>query len=471
METLTINKPQISRWKERLSLASVRNESGAVLIMALLLMVVMISLVPASLQLTTGEFERAESFSENLQLFYLAEAGLEHGKSVIQNTQLDTILAGPDGAVSATPSDAVNDDNGTIAGVGDDVSPYTWAGEAYDDVAFGTQGGIYFFRIYDNNDDADDTTDSDNLVHVESIGMDADGNTKILFALVRRSDPLPSTLPSAVTLTGPTATISASGNGFNVYGATGAGGDGYGIDGLADATCAGQSALSTEATGTLQQVGNNNEAACTDPACMAANSNTYDNFVGADGGVPSVGTGQTEFTGENAEALRDQLVASGVPDLSFSGYTNAGPADGPWGTQAAPIIVHFDDGAKLNGNIHGYGVLIVDGDLDISGNLIWDGIIIIGACSTCSCPTCPGALTGTGSATVHGAMVVGNSINATANFTGSADLFYSCEGIEIANSVIDPTLMTVSWSDPDVEEDAVAALKGKNSKKPKKGNP
>ncbi len=425
---------------------SFQNESGVALVVALLLMAVMIALVPAALQLTTGEIDRTATFKDDRELFYLAEAGLEHGKSLVKDTDLNTLLAGPDGDKSTLT------DNGTVAGVGDtaDATPFTWNGIPYDDVTLGTQG-TYYIRVYDNDDgDNDPATDSDDLVYIDSVGVNAEGARKLLSALVHRFTPLPSTLPAAVTLTGPTSIISASGNDFNVYGGTGVGGDGYGIDGLPDATCTGQYAVTTEAIGALQQVGDNNEAACTAAACMAANPVAYDNFVGTDGGVPSVGTSQTEFTGVEAEALRDQLVnAPSVPDLSFSGYTIAGPIDGPWGTQANPIIVHFDDAATINGSIHGYGVLIVDGDLDISGTLIWDGIIIIGACSTCTCPTCPGTLVGTGSATVHGAVVVGNAINATANFTGSADIFYSCEGIAIANSVIEPVFSVVAWNEVD----------------------
>ena len=93
---------------------SLRNESGMALVTALLLMVVMISLVPAAMQLTTGEMNRVENFTENQQAFFVAEAGLEHAKFLTEQLAVSAILAGPDDTVSATPSDSENDDNGTF---------------------------------------------------------------------------------------------------------------------------------------------------------------------------------------------------------------------------------------------------------------------------------------------------------------------------------------------------------------------
>ncbi|MDH3257290.1 MAG: hypothetical protein OEM27_06705, partial [Nitrospinota bacterium] len=430
-------------------LRALANESGAALVIALLLMIAMISLVPAALQVTSSEFDRSENFSDNRELFYMAEAGLERGKSVVQATPLNELLAGPDGLVSATPSDAVNDDNGTVAGVGDtaDNAPYTWNNVAYDDVAFNTPAGdpvgTYFFRVFDNGDDADITTDSDEMVVIEGVGLNAEGDTKTLNALVRRKVLLPGTMPGAVTLTGPTSIISVGGTGFNVYGADGTGGNGYALDGTSDTSCDGQEAVSTESDGTIQYVPKNGEASCTDPTCMAANATSYPSFSGTSGNSPAIETGQDEFTGLEAERMRDELIPQATVTYSgpknFSGVT--------MGTDLAPEITYFDSSLKLNGSSTGAGVLIIDGDLTISGSLDFHGVILVGSCSTCGCPTCPGGLAGTGSAQIYGAMVVGNAVNATVNFTGSADIYYSCEGIGLAESIINNNVQfsTVSW--------------------------
>jgi hypothetical protein len=56
---------------------------------------------------------------------------------------------------------------------------------------------------------------------------------------------------------------------------------------------------------------------------------------------------------------------------------------------------------------------------------------------------------GTGSATIYGAMVVGNAVNATVNFTGSADIYYSCAAINLANSIINLNFENVAWKEID----------------------
>ncbi|MEE8268685.1 MAG: pilus assembly PilX N-terminal domain-containing protein, partial [Nitrospinaceae bacterium] len=99
---------------------SLTNESGVALVFALLLMAVMITLVPASMRLTTVEMDRSTNFTDSRELFYLAEAGLEHGKSIVATNAIDDLLAGPDGDKTTLG------DNGTVAGVGDtaDATPF-----------------------------------------------------------------------------------------------------------------------------------------------------------------------------------------------------------------------------------------------------------------------------------------------------------------------------------------------------------
>ena len=120
---------------------------------------------------------------------------------------------------------------------------------------------------------------------------------------------------------------------------------------------------------------------------------------------------------------------------------------GTHGSITDPVTMYYDGKLRVNGTVVGYGILVVDGDLEIVGNLDWNGIILIGTCTTCGCATCPGGLTGSGGATVGGAILVGNSTveASTAEFTGTADLQYSCEGIGIANGAFKNTFATVSW--------------------------
>lgn len=51
---------------------------------------------------------------------------------------------------------------------------------------------------------------------------------------------------------------------------------------------------------------------------------------------------------------------------------------GVYGTAAAPAVLHVTGDAILAGNLQGYGVLVVDGDLDTAdGSLQWEGAVIV----------------------------------------------------------------------------------------------
>ena len=95
---------------------SLANESGSALIVALLILTALITLVPVAMKQSAGEMYRTANFKQDRQVFYLAEAGLEHGLSALKASDLKTILNGPDGDNTATA------DNGTVAGVGTPVT-------------------------------------------------------------------------------------------------------------------------------------------------------------------------------------------------------------------------------------------------------------------------------------------------------------------------------------------------------------
>jgi hypothetical protein len=463
------------------AIRSLANESGAAMIVALLLMVVMITLIPAAIQLTSGEFQRTADFTDNREAFFIADAGIEHAKSIFAANTIDDVLNGTDEDVTTFTDNGTFTAGGTgptvIAGstAVNTTSKIDNAAHDYTQVAYNGNGtgGNYLIRVWDNDDAAlcpkdsggtflcttvntdpklntanEAWVDRDGFVNVESIGTTANGVTTTIHAKIKRKIFPPSSFPAAVTLTGPASIISASGGGFVVNGGA-PGGSAYGIGDppTTDPSCPAQEAVATESGdgSPPEQVGNNNEGSCTQPSCMAASTGTYSNFVGASGNSPSVETGQTSFTGVEGEELRTELI----PQASVVYNGSQIITGATFGTLVAPQITYFDDNLKLNGSSTGHGVLIVDGNLDISGSLDFNGVILIGACSTCTCPDCPGALVGTGSAKVYGAMVVGNAVNANVNFTGSADIYYSCAAIDLANSIINLNYENVAWKEID----------------------
>ncbi len=427
------------------SLASaMRNESGVALIITLILLTVIAAIIPAAMNMTRDDFSRTSNYVDSREMFYVAEAGLEHAKFLTIANTMNGVLEGPDG-LQNTGTTSDDDDNGTF-GVG---TLFTGPdGEEYDQVSY--NGANYYIRGYDNDDgDGDINVDLDGIIFIQSVGVSPDGTTtKVITAMTELFNLPPTTFPSAVSLVGPVSNITSTGSGFNVEGGKSVGGTithGYALDGSADTSCAATNGIASESAGPGQFVAN--ASLCTEPTCVILSGGAGNKIKGVDGGSPDIGYGQSSFTAQDAEDLHAMLTAPGIPDQTFTGpHTGASKISGTqtWGSLTDPVTIYFDDDVDIAGNITGYGVLIVDGDLDINGSLDWNGIILVGSCSTCD-----GALVGTGSASVYGAMVVGNSIDAAVNFTGNANIRYSCAGIDLANGVFDFTFNTVSWNEQD----------------------
>ena len=400
MKTTTIIKTRISNWRKRLVLASARNESGAALVVALLLLVVIAVAVPVAMNMTSQDFGRTTNYTDSKELFYLAEAGLEHTKSLIRKGNIDIILAGPDGDRSLVA------DNGTLAGVGDspDDTPYVWNGLPYDDVTF--SGGTYYLRVFDNDDgDGDLFSDTDNLIFIDSVGVNANGDTKTLRAMVRLYNP---DFPGAVSFGGPVTMIEVEGiedadddhhddsdghGDFDFLGAHPDSGYGYGfaIDGTSDVNCTAKAGISTESAGPVQYLvepdddddHEDDHADCTSATCIELEDGAGPNIQGMGGTTPNVTTDQTTFTQAEALEMWTSLTAPGVPD-----YTTVVDG-GAYGTASNPAIVHISGAEILDSkNITGTGILIIDSESDEmefeGGSLQWNGIVLVNACPTCA---------------------------------------------------------------------------------------
>lgn len=86
----------------------------------------------------------------------------------------------------------------------------------------------------------------------------------------------------------------------------------------------------------------------------------------------------------------------------------------PASSQESPAIIHITGDGKMS-NIIGYGILLITGKLDLSGNLDWHGIIIAGGDIV---------LSGGGTKTIFGAVIgMGEAIA----INGSVDIQYDCD--------------------------------------------
>ena len=121
------------------------------------------------------------------------------------------------------------------------------------------------------------------------------------------------------------------------------------------------------------------------------------------GGTPASVTGDQTYGEPNVKYSEDSLAIQSMANFlkkcadfsynvtsppAYSATTTPGPGDG-WGTPdltAVPPtcsscnIVHFDTNGtsiSFSGNISGCGILVVEGDLDISGGFEWYGTVVV----------------------------------------------------------------------------------------------
>jgi hypothetical protein len=100
-------------------------------------------------------------------------------------------------------------------------------------------------------------------------------------------------------------------------------------------------------------------------------------------------------------------------------------------TAENPGIIYLDANSKAT-NLTGYGILFVDGDLDLAGNLNWTGIILVSGNMVFS---------GGGTKTIYGAIVgMGEAIA----INGSVDIQYDCDVLSALHDDFSGYKMT-SW--------------------------
>jgi len=89
----------------------------------------------------------------------------------------------------------------------------------------------------------------------------------------------------------------------------------------------------------------------------------------------------------------DNIIGTGLPpsihynhsDMSIKEYvdflkayeTFPVPTGTTWGSLSEPCVVYKAGDTKVSGPLTGYGILIVDGNLDVHGGINWTGLIIV----------------------------------------------------------------------------------------------
>lgn len=416
----------------------------------LTLMVLMLLSVLAVALLSMSSFEPL--ISKNLvtaeQARFVAEAGIEWAfNSLAASLDWDAFLAGADplrGAVliadAPIPGQPASEGTYTVRVRNDSLTAdRLLTGEPRD------EGGP--------------TDDTNRVVIVTSAGRV--GSARRVLQVVLRRIELPP-IPAALAFSGETAPVALSGSA-----------EIDGTDGTPDGTagsCAPvfgisvSSVLPASAPGTNEAVvegaltgppAANIKGKKQDPAGSASGANT----IASDATLTSPGVQSFVSRARNA----DIVLASREPGgLSFADIgalcASNWSSSACWGTRDRPKVVSLKGNPdsssaaptfQISGNAKGHGILIVeDGELRISGDFLWHGLIIAtgnrGALG----------LLGNGNQTVYGAIIFNAASSDTGAgrvvLSGDARLRYSCQALDAARRARKLVTMR-SWREVAVE--------------------
>lgn len=143
--------------------------------------------------------------------------------------------------------------------------------------------------------------------------------------------------------------------------------------------------------------------AVTDPALMTEitnntisdgglSSSQMDNLLGP-GAIHSVQVTPPPEKTVLQYATDYQALAIPLPGGTYGGNDS-------WGTSSLPRITHVTGDVRIAGNIEGYGVLILDGELEVTGNFSFEGLVIMRG---------EGEIRANGNARIYGAVLIAES--------------------------------------------------------------
>lgn len=380
------------------------SERGMALLVAILITAVLVSLTGVGLVVSGINLKTAGSLNTGNGAFQVADAGIQHALAAIPSgSEFDSFLAGTSlGGFSCTsPCDGTNKPTLTAS-----LSDYTYTVVAEDDADGGS-----------GNNALDDTN---SFVLLTSTATGPNGAKRKIKAYVARSVWVPA---GAVYIPGQPEFMETAFNGgdFRISGYDTAPG---GLPGSGPARPI--PAISTTDPLTTAEI-----------SAPLLSSTQYTQLTGI-GGSPSVLTSSASARIDVAQ-LADNLISVGVE--GFDKQTKSGGSysgENVWGSSLLPKITHITGDAQLSGNLTGWGVLIVDGNLNTRGNFTFSGLIIVRGDASIH-----GAGNSDELATVYGALLSKGSVTSDSGIEfeigGRGKIYFSSQAI---------AKVTSAWSLP-----------------------
>ncbi|MFQ5960027.1 MAG: PilX N-terminal domain-containing pilus assembly protein [Candidatus Methylomirabilales bacterium] len=378
-------------------------ERGSALVIALLSTIILTVLGITFVTISGTGISIAYNETHHSQAFYLAEAGVAEATRILRDSNdWDIELAGP----QPLPCPA-----GLVPAI---------------------EGGCTFTVENDAADPGGPTNDTNDLVIVKATSTYRAAAREVDIGLTRLLLPV---TPGAITSLGVSTNVSFAGNAFDIDGNNWIppSDDGTTPETLNNASCG---AIPVPKFGiavpdAAQQLGVKNDLT----------AQQQDNVTGSSpnppwapaGPIPSIGV-DTTITQAQLTILTSYLMPLGTvnypPGTSIS--------SGTLGTQANPEIVVVDgtgytgsDPALTLSATSGAGILIVkNGSLRMTGNSQWVGLVVVIGNNV------EIDMRGAGDKSIYGSVLLAENLNVTTNQAegqGNVKVYFSCQGIDVAN--------------------------------------
>jgi Tfp pilus assembly protein PilX len=374
--------------RNRIRIGTLRNQNGFILIAALTLLAGLILVGATAFLVASTNVKVGGNFRTNQTALQVAMAGAEKARETLR-------------ASNAASSNRTNFSEELVARVGTNgvLNGYT---SSTDDSPLASSSTLvtgYTFNAYLTNDStspdtANSTTDSNSKVVISSVATGPNNAKAIVTTTVQLySIPSPATIYSKDNITVNGNSIVISGNDNSTCGAT---------------------ALAPIYT--------------MDPATTTTHGNPT--FTGS---PPTAQHGPLNLDLDSYV----NLLRAGANYTLTDDVTNAtyGSSSNFVTVYADAIGTQADDALKLN-NVTGYGILLVKGDLELAGNITWNGLIIA-----------TGRITTTGggkdSKNILGQIYAGKNDIGDSAVTGSVTVgYHSCN---LKNALASQPLKVVNW--------------------------
>ena len=417
------------------------DQRGMALPIAILALVVLTTLVTAYLSLGAFEPQVSKNLSDATRVRFVAEAGIEFGfNTLASNSDWTSLLQTNSGVLASNAAiPGLTSASGTYTvTIRNDVCAPASTCNALGDTAL---TGV---ALDTGNQNGAGAVDTNNLVIITSVATLGTATKTITVALTRVNLP---PINGTLAFPGRQADTSFSGNSFDLKGTD---------TNLDDSTGSGAPVFGITVSDVFGTPPGANEGVV--EAALA--SNQLDNLVGKNASGVGTATGQASIVADGgltqsnlasfvaaAKSVADisMSTSSGVSVSSLGDTCSTNFASSTcWGSSGNPKIVYLKGtedptggytALSISGNTTGSGILIVeDGDLKISGNFRWEGIIIVTG------KYVGVSFLGGGNQSVYGAIISNEmATDEEAGFfegvvTGNSKLLYSSQAIDIVRN-------------------------------------